>query len=239
MFEINFNAFDHNFCEATIYSSSQHPEYLNSISSLFITFIGLNGLAKPHLSLLLFMLYSSLSINGIASCLYHYYNSIGLGLIDRMSMILIAYSSSYLLFGNKNYIVHIILSSYFTILLTVTGLHIELGFNILFGIFLLSVIIYMSYVNISNNEIIIIGWKGVKYMMFSCIFWIVTEALCYKFGFIKYLFGHVFWHICVSYGGYLLSLVPHYILLSKNNSVIIEKDRFGIYYLDIYEDDIV
>ena len=37
---INFNDFDHNFCESTIYSSDPYPEYLNSISSLFITFIG-------------------------------------------------------------------------------------------------------------------------------------------------------------------------------------------------------
>jgi hypothetical protein len=183
------------------------------------------------------MLYSSLSINGIASCLYHYYNSIGFGLIDRMSMILIAYSSAYLLLEsiikNHKQIIHIILSFYFTMLFTVTGLHIESIFNILFGLFLLSVVFYMKYVN-TNSEIMAIGWKGTRYMMFSCIFWIITESLCHKYYFIKYLFGHVFWHICVSYGGYLLSLVPHYIYLTKNDNynVFIKKDKFGIYYLD-------
>jgi len=42
MLEIAFNQFDHNFCESTIYSDGPHPEYFNTISSLFITFIGLN-----------------------------------------------------------------------------------------------------------------------------------------------------------------------------------------------------
>lgn len=239
MFEINFNAFDHNFCESTIYSNGAHPEYLNSLSSLYITFIGLNGLFKPKLSILLKMVYSSLTINGLASCLYHYYNSIGFGILDRMSMILIAYTSMYLLiepicFGYKNCL-NILLALYFTLILTFTGLHNELAFNILFAGFLLSLIFFINLIN-APTHIILIGKLGIKYILCSCIFWLCTEALCAKIGFIKYLFGHVFWHIFVSYGGYLISLVPHYVYLDKkyNNKVIIKKDIFGLTYLDIY-----
>ena len=135
MFQIKFNTFDHNFCESTIYSNDPHPEYFNAISSLFITFIGLNGLSKPNLSILLKMVYASLFVNGIASCLYHYYNSIGFGILDRMSMILIAYTSMYLLIEPicivyKNCL-HIFLSLYFTLILTFTGLHNEFVFNII------------------------------------------------------------------------------------------------------------
>jgi hypothetical protein len=64
---------------------------------------------------------------------------------------------------------------------------------------------------------------------------LTTEGLCHQFGFIKYLFGHVWWHIFVSYGGYLVSLVPQYInLLSKidDEMIYINYDIFGIPYLD-------
>ena len=43
---INFNNYDHNFCESSIYSNDKHPEYINALSSLFITFIGINALLK-------------------------------------------------------------------------------------------------------------------------------------------------------------------------------------------------
>ena len=77
MFDIKFSSYDHNFCESQIYSSEPHPEYFNSISSLFITFIGINALFKQNINFLLSLLYSSLIVNGITSCFYHYFNSIG------------------------------------------------------------------------------------------------------------------------------------------------------------------
>ena len=61
MHTINFNNYDHNFCESSIYSPYSHPEYMNSVSSLFITFIGLNGLTKPYLNFQLIILYSALT----------------------------------------------------------------------------------------------------------------------------------------------------------------------------------
>ena len=99
---IDFNNFDHNFCEASIYSSGNNPEYMNSLSSLFITFIGINGLFKKYNLLNIILLYSTLVVNGITSLFYHYYNTIGWGLMDRMSMILIAISSVNLFLDNVN-----------------------------------------------------------------------------------------------------------------------------------------
>ena len=89
MLEIDFNLFDHNFCEASVYSTIQHPEYLNAISSLFITFVGLNGMRKPHITIILSLTYACLSVNGILSFMYHYYNSIGYGLLDLTLRILL------------------------------------------------------------------------------------------------------------------------------------------------------
>jgi hypothetical protein len=249
MLEINFNLYDHNFCESTIYSTGQHPEYLNAISSLFITFIGLNALRKQPLKLIYSMVYSSLAINGILSYFYHYYNSIGWGLLDRMSMVLLALNTTYIFVNTikkielfKNKYTHLIITSYYSILLTVAGLHIEYIFNILFALFLVSIVFFMFLINkhyhdIVDKKILRLGWKGIIYIILSGVFWIGTENLCHNLPFIKYLFGHVWWHVFVSYGGYLVSLVPMYIDMIEHiddGTINICNDNFGIPYLTYY-----
>jgi len=261
---INFNDYDHNFCESSIYSPDPHPEYLNSISSLFITFIGVNGLFKPHINFNLITLYSALAINGITSCFYHYYNNIGFGLLDRMSMIIIAMSSVNLFIENINYflildrwehikllnrIINILVISYVTFLFTISGLHMETLFNILFGLFLASLIIFMCLINKHYNKLdipynlVLYGNRGIMYILLSGIFWIITENLCNKIFFIKYLFGHVLWHFFVSYGGYIVSLIPLYICMQKTQiknmqKIIINYDYFNIPYLDFDNNNI-
>lgn len=257
MYTINFNSYDHNFCESTIYSHGQHPEYLNSLSSLFITFIGINGLTKPNINFLLTTLYSSFVVNGITSCFYHYYNTIGWGLLDRFSMILIALASVNL-FTNKIYMIllikrwnniilinrmiSILVVTYFTILFTIAGLHMETLFNMMFGLFLGSLVIFMYLINQYYimlqipYKLISYGWRGIKYIALSGIFWILTENLCNQYSVIKYLFGHVWWHIFVSYGGYLISLIPQYMYMMdiqqrNRQSILLAHDRFRIPYL--------
>ena len=41
------------------------------------------------------MLYACLAANGIMSAFYHYNNSIGYGLLDRMSMVLLGLNTSF------------------------------------------------------------------------------------------------------------------------------------------------
>ena len=256
MITIDFHQFDHNFCESAIYSSTQHPEYLNAISSLFITFIGLNGLRKPRLHMLLSMMYSCLAVNGVLSYLYHYYNSIGYGLLDRMSMILLGMNTSYIFYTTvkrlkifqlsfyKNTAIHLSIVTYYSFLLTVAGLHKELLFNIMFALFLVSIIGYMFTVSKTvklDSKILDLGWRGVKYIIYSGVFWLTTEGLCNHLFFIKYLFGHVWWHVFVSYGGYLVSLVASYIFLLDDKhldeAIEIRYDIFRMPYLD-YTDNV-
>ena len=258
MLEMDFNLYDHNFCESSIYSDGQHPEYLNAISSLFISFIGINGLFKSRLSLLLSMCYSTMAVNGVLSYFYHYYNSIGWGLLDRMSMILLGLNTTYLFTNHlkrilvfsdvksasiTNVLIHVVIISYYSLLLTVAGLHKEELFNILFGLFLASLIVYMYFIDKNaqlfnvNDKIVSLGWKGVKYIFCSAFFWIATENLCYRFSFIKYLFGHVWWHVFVSYGGYLISLVPNYMQMinkinQKETIIEISTDQFNMPFLE-------
>lgn len=256
MHSINFNLYDHNFCESTIYSTIQHPEYLNSLSSLFIAFIGFNGLTKPCIHFQLALLYSAFIVNGITSSFYHYYNTIGWGLLDRMSMILIALSSVGLFLNYINRIlilnrwkrrhaiiisrlINLLVQIYFTVLFTVAGLHIEQLFNIMFGIFLGSLVLFMITIEKCYYEmdlpykLVKMGWNGIVYIATSGIFWILTENLCNDYFFIKYLLGHVWWHLFVSYGGYLISLIPCYLYLQNLNirNIVILYDIFGIPYL--------
>jgi hypothetical protein len=257
MKSINFNTFDHNFCESTIYSSGQHPEYANAISSLFISWIGYKGLKNQHNNFSTIMLYSSLFINGITSCFYHYYNNIGCGLLDRMSMILIAMSSTYLfiqhiqhflIFEKWKYyetitkFIHIIIIIYFTLLFTIAGLHWETTFNILFGLFLSSLVIYIYLIDKHQSNlkipkyVINYGWKGVKYIIVSGLIWIITEIFCNYLNIFKYIFGHVWWHVFVSLGGYFISLVPVYLMLRQINCpekvIVIKLDKGFLPYVD-------
>jgi hypothetical protein len=251
MISIDFHQFDHNFCESSIYSSNQHPEYLNAVSSLFISFIGLNALRKPNLHIIVSMMYSCLAINGVLSYLYHYYNSIGYGLLDRMSMVLLGLNTTYVFFITAkrrrllhlsfytNTMIHLTIISYYTFLLTIAGLHQEPLFNLLFALFLVSIIGYVyiiSKITKIEKEILDIGWKGVKCIVYSGIFWLTTEGLCTHIFFIKYLFGHVWWHIFVSYGGYLVSVIPNYLFLIHNkreyDEIQIKYDIFRLPYLD-------
>jgi hypothetical protein len=246
MFDIDFNLFDHNFCEATIYSTGQHPEYLNSFSSLFISFIGILGLIKPHNYLTLSMTSACLVVNGVFSFMYHYYNSIGWGLLDRMSMVILAINATYLFINDiiqkypkyKN-VYHLLIASYYSLLLTVGGLHKEQLFNTMFGLFLISLSYFMynlTTVFYIPYEIKRIGWRGIWCIVSSGVFWIGTEALCSHFSFIKYMFGHVWWHVLVSIGGHYISLVPKYLNMIKRVNmdetiVIVQYDRFRLPYL--------
>lgn len=251
MISIDFHQFDHNFCESSIYSTNPHPEYLNAISSLFISFIGLNALRKKNLHVFVSMMYSCLAVNGVLSYLYHYYNSIGYGLLDRMSMVLLGLNTTHVFYTTlrrsgvilpsfyTNIGIHLSIVFYYSILLTVAGLHKEILFNILFALFLVSIIGYVYLISRWTHvdpNVLQIGWRGVKCIVFSGIFWLTTEGLCNHLFFIKYLFGHVWWHIFVSYGGYLVSIVPCYLLLEhtkfKGETIVVHYDFFRLPYLE-------
>jgi len=226
VFEINFYEYDHVFCEASIYNNG--AEYINSISALFISFIGLFGLYfNSYHSINIDMLYYSLIINGITSCIYHHTHLIGWGLLDRNSMI---YISTYcfsifleILMTKKRFIFDIlqfIIVNYLTILSTITGLHNELVFNNLFGFFLFSILIFIVTCSIRFQNvpkiIFYYSFKGIFFITIAGISWIITENLCSEYVIMKYLYGHAVWHLAVSLGGYYISLLPIYIIKTNN-----------------------
>ena len=228
----DFNSYDHSFCESKLWDGSS--EYINSLTSLFISYIGYYGLKyNHHLNNDVFLLYSALLINGICSFLYHWTNYLGWGYFDRFSMVLIAYPCvvgglkeiSYLYkFDNKiNKFMTVLTQIYFTFLITFCALDYEKIFNNLFGIFLGLILVFMIMVNFKRNEIdkkihklINWGFIGVSMIAIAGISWIIIENLCDVYSIMKYTHGHAIWHIFVSLGGYLSSLLLVGLSISRN-----------------------
>jgi hypothetical protein len=220
---MDFFQYDHGFCELKLYGAP--PEYINSITSLFISYMGFFGMKNNnHLNNDIFLLYAALFVNGFVSCAYHWTNYLGFGLLDRFSMILIAYPALSSCFKevaylynmnstNKKYFI-ICKQIYFTILITLCAYGYEESFNALFGIFLGGNIIFIwlfykkkSILSIKTNNLLFNSFIGLLLMLFAGISWITVEKLCDRFYIMKFIQGHAFWHIGVSIGGYLISLL--------------------------------
>jgi hypothetical protein len=228
---------------------------INSISFLFISWIGLVGLYRPFINFQLQILYSSLILNGITACLYQLTGYIGFGLLDKASMIMIALSSVYLFSLHLDKlikmeqipllrtqiiikVIYLLVASYFIGLMTAMGLNQQLVVDILFGLFLASLWGYMKLVHKHSGklhvpyQIINFGWTGIKYIFISGILWILASTLMSQWVYINYLFVPIWWHFFVSYGGYLISLVPNYMILFQETTyILVCFDRWGIPYL--------
>ena len=79
-----WNDLDHSFCESKILGL---PEYINSFTSLFISFFGIYGLQNKNNDIFVDIMYSTISILGIGSFGYHYTGTIGWALCDEVPMI--------------------------------------------------------------------------------------------------------------------------------------------------------
>ena len=88
---MNFNDYDHNFCEGDIYGM---PEYFNALTSLVISVFGLLGIYNVYnRDIIIKILFIILIMCGLGSTLYHTYGTIGWALFDEFPMILIIFLS--------------------------------------------------------------------------------------------------------------------------------------------------
>ena len=237
---INFDTFDHSFCESTVFSNGR--EYINCSTALFISFVGWFGLVMNPPEDNTVFLYHTLVINGITSALYHYTHYIGWGLMDRYSMILIAVYCFKIFFTVfdivrvRNYhFIKFLSVLYLTCIQTVTGLHQETHFNNMFGGVLISIVVFLFKVRNSSYSIcpalLTLAFKGMFLIKIGGILWILTENFCKTTGITKYLFGHGFWHICVALGGYYISLLPVYIKHKERMTELRIKYKLSLPYL--------
>jgi hypothetical protein len=228
------------FCESQLYT----PEYINSVTSLSISYFGYYGLKyNNHNNTNAYLLYSILIINGIMSFLYHWTNYLGFGYLDRLTMVLIMYPSltscineiSYLYNYNKKYLLFAG-QTYITTILIFTTFNNKNIFNFLFGIFLLSITYFMILINRKRfnidyrlSQLINNGVIGILLIYFAIISWLITEILCDYFWFLKYSQGHALWHIFIGFGGYLISLICVGLSLNRNKTL----NQYKINYLSI------
>jgi hypothetical protein len=219
---IPFNGPDHPFCEFYVYNKA--PEYVNAATSLMLVYYGLKGLVFFHGTQNQRMLYMAFLVNGMTSCMYHSTNWIGWGLMDRFSMVLIAWNC-YMLFLDVlrahtrlwSFVfdwLRFLLTMYMTAILTIAGLHNEPLFDTMFGVFLGSLVFVLGVVSCMPRRFPLSvtllkgGWKGVGYIGIAGAFWILTEKWCHSYATLKYAMGHAVWHVGVSYGGFLVSQIP-------------------------------
>lgn len=248
--KIDASIYDHSFCEVELYENKYSPEYCNAITALFISYIGYFGIRttiQPTNSNI-FGLYFSLIINGISSCFYHITHTIGWGLLDRFSMILIALYCFQIFVSVFQYlkissnicrVLHSMSILYIVVLATVCGLHQEELFNTLFGGFLFSIVLFLLIVHrriMIPRRIMECAIKGILLLSISGLSWIVTETNCTKYSIIPYLFGHSIWHISVAIGGYYISLLPVYILCCDlcYGKIDIQTDTYLPQFIDIH-----
>ena len=88
---MNWESMDHSFCESKILGL---PEYINSITSLFISGFGLLGLFNtPKSNMYVDVIYALLFIVGFGSGGYHWTGNIGWAMFDEMPMIFSIFAS--------------------------------------------------------------------------------------------------------------------------------------------------
>jgi hypothetical protein len=204
---------DHYFCEGKL---NGLPEYYNAFSSLFISYFGILGLFNTHNNLMVQIIYSLLSVNGISSFMYHWTGNIGFALYDEYPMVLA------LFLGNiyvdnlipNNYIKYKILFYTNTMVLYLVIDVMEdqrLIFPYYFSFGLLSVLYNIHNYALYYKKINNFPLKHVNYyssiIIGSAVFWGATEITCKNYQItykLPFLLGHPIWHYMISYGFYNL-----------------------------------
>jgi len=222
---MDFNTDTIGFCEGTLY----FPEYINSITSLFLVLSGYIGLfCSKNTNPFGKLFFASIFVNGIGSFGYHWTNHIGWRYIDEFSMVILSLSAmmstGMILLKDKSNLYSIcmvVIVSYLVIALVFDALDNISVFRIFFGIFLGIICICMLYLIYLNNtidkNILMYPRIGIVLLLLSSSTWLITETLCDRIYWIKYIPGHAIWHIGMSLCGYYLCQFIVYIMARDSN----------------------
>jgi hypothetical protein len=205
------------FCEAKIYG--EHPEYLNSFTSIIMTWVGLIGIYNNiHTCQNIYMLHSALLINGFCSFVYHWTAQYGWGVFDTVTIAFIVLFGGISLIeklrivyniGYRNILVNILPTLYFTLMIVPSCVKNDVLFRKFLGLFI--VLIVISFIMIHhrihhledlNHSILHNGYKGIAYVAIGGVSAALSEIFCDSHPFIKYIPGHPLWHLFISYGTY-------------------------------------
>ena len=217
---------DHSFCESRILGM---PEYLNSITSLFIVFFGVYGLYNST-NIILDILYNILIILGFGSISYHFTGTIGFGLLDEIPMILCIFIGiifvDTLYYKNKfdtfNHHRKFKLFSYLLIMILFIISNSMANFRLIFPylfLFTVSYLYYKTYLlvkdlpNFLKPKVIYPITFSILTITLSGFIWWSTESLCNKLNKTIVLLGHPLWHFFVGHGFYNFIQVVYFIKL--------------------------
>ena len=238
---------DHSFCESKLLGL---PEYINSITSIFLSLFGIYGLYNKNNDIFIDILYSILFITGIGSFGYHYNGNIGWALFDEIPMILLIFLSiiyvnnihnQIIINSIKNKIIYkikLIINLFLMILFIICNTMIN--FRLLFPYFFTLISIYLFYeVNkllyFVEKNIIYIYYNNIKIILLSALIWVITEIPCKYVNYKILLLGHPLWYLLIGYGFYNLLQIIYFIKLSclHNNEIIYDLQYNRCYLLNI------
>lgn len=195
-----------NFCERKIYPNQ--PEYINSISALYISIISCYNLMKltnisTNISTNMLFIHLFIFTNGIAAFLYHWYALHIFKLFDEITMIIPVWLGLKEILLNLNFpLYQIRINTVYNTFILICNFFtwFEDYFPIFFLVDLLSIFYLYYYAdynykyikNYSNAD----GIKGISLSIGSIVIWIFTEKNCNEY----MIFGHAIWHIGLSTG---------------------------------------
>ncbi len=219
------------FCEYYFWESGK--EYLNTISSLAITFFGLYGLLQYSPFFMVNLLYGFLFSNGIFSALNHWYGIDGWAYADSLTMILPVSLGLILIFNMYNQfhsvvgigkIISFILYPMLIYIPVILHKYTNI-FSYLFLVLALSLLSFIPVVLSIKNKLTPISavsaalagsamnkfLKGSVLVIIGAILWFSTEPQCQcketdpeKKKRLGKLCFHVMWHILAGWGFYLM-----------------------------------
>jgi len=235
-----------NFCEGQIsayHHNKYFEEFINSISSLFITFLGVYGLYISRnfkLSKGVIKSYVLLIICGIGSALFHS-NLIELfRYLDEFPMILSSTYSTYIFsyyFANSRLLKYLLCLFWYSYCIILMALNIFIHpdlFRTLFGIPMALTIIIITIVSIKKNIIRRIIPRLIILPVVAVTLWSIDMHYCCSY--IHYLYLHTCWHILIGYTAILIIEINIIFTLYRkkcNMDQIIIYDKFPLFYADI------
>ena len=204
------------FCEGKILGI---PEYLNSISSLYMCYIGYQGLNRVNkIYIDVYEIYVMIIFCGISSFFFHYTMFFGWKMFDEITMILTLWDGIYILKKmsyNKTKIKFIKYTTYLHIFNTLfIVLNFLKGWGEYFAIFFTIEMLTLLYdyylLSTKYKDRYFIGLYGLIVIFISAITWGITENFCNKY----LIFGHTIWHIGMAHGldnfiNYIIKIIDY------------------------------
>lgn len=208
------------FCEGRLLG---HPEILNSLSCVFISFFPYIGLKYSHMnSILIKTIFCLLFINGFASFGFHWTGYYCFKHFDEIPMVICIWLGLIYSFGQLGIqiIPYMLLNLYFTILLVLNNIP-QYGslFPLTFGLSCL-LLIPIQKCMFDSGKINSISKKhmllGSFISIMSAAIWIWTENYCSY----NMLFGHPLWHFGMPLGMYHIMIGFEYSMVDISKYAI-------------------